>query len=414
MVDGNGVVAGAERPTMLCISTYEKGQSFLREAARLGCDVVLLTVDGLANADWPKDILAEFHTMPEADTPERQAPEQVRAIADSIAKRRPIARVVALDEFDLESAALVREHMRLPGMGQSETRFFRDKLAMRMGARDAGVAVPEFTGVFNDADLHAFMRGVEGPWLLKPRWNASAIGIKKIGRPEELWPALEAVGERRTHHLLERFVPGEIFHVEGVTWNGDVLFAAPHKYGQPPMQTMHDGGIFTTRALERDSEDAKELRVIHRDTLAALGMEAGVTHSEFIKAESDGKFYFLETAARVGGAYIAEVVEFASGLNPWVEWARIEVAALRGESYALPALMEGYAGSVISLARQEQPDTSAYDAPEVVYRLRKHHHAGLIVRSDSAARVEALLDEYGRRFLIDFYARLDAPDKPSA
>lgn len=414
MVDGNGIVTGAERPTMLCISTYEKGQAFLREAARLGCDVVLLTVDGLANADWPKDILAEFHTMPEADTPERQAPEQVRAIADSIAKRRPIARVVALDEFDLESAALVREHMRLPGMGQSETRFFRDKLAMRMGARSAGVAVPEFTGVFNDADLHAFMRGVEGPWLLKPRWNASAIGIKKIGKPEELWPALEALGERRTHHLLERFVPGEIFHVEGVTWNGDVLFAAPHKYGQPPMQTMHDGGIFTTRALERDSEDAKELRVVHRDTLAALGMEAGVTHSEFIKADSDGKFYFLETAARVGGAYIAEVVEFASGLNPWVEWARIEVAALRGESYALPPLMEGYAGSVISLARQEQPDTSAYDAPEVVYRLRKHHHAGLIVRSDSAARVEALLDEYGRRFLTDFYARLDAPDKPTA
>ena len=414
MVDGNGVVAGAERPTMLCISTYEKGQAFLREAARLGCDVVLLTVDGLAHADWPKDILAEFHTMPEADAPERQAPEQVCAIADSIAKRRPIARVVALDEFDQESAALVREHMRLPGMGQSETRFFRDKLAMRMGARSAGVAVPEFTGVFNDADLHAFMCGVEGPWLLKPRWNASAIGIRKIGRPEELWPALEALGERRTHHLLERFVPGEIFHVEGVTWNGDVLFAAPHKYGQPPMQTMHDGGIFTTRALERDSEDAKGLRVIHRDTLAALGMKAGVTHSEFIKAEADGKFYFLETAARVGGAYIAEVVEFASGLNPWVEWARIEVAALRGESYALPALMEDYAGSVISLARQEQPDTRAYDAPEVVYRLRKHHHAGLIVRSDSAARVEALLDEYGRRFLTDFYARMDAPDKPSA
>jgi biotin carboxylase len=403
-----------QRPTMLCISTYEKGQAFLREAGRLGCDVVLLTVDKLRDADWPKDVLAEFHTMPEADVPERQAPELVRLIADSIAKRRRIARIVALDEFDLESAALVREHMRLPGMGQTATRFFRDKLAMRLGAKAAGVAVPEFSGVFNDADLSGFMGSVEGPWLLKPRWSASAIGIKKIARAEELWPVLDALGELRTHHLLERFVPGEIFHVEGVTWEGEVLFAAPHKYGQPPMQTMHEGGVFTTRGLDRESQDAKGLKAIHRETLAALGMRAGVTHSEFIKANADGKFYFLETAARVGGAYIAEVVEYATGLNPWVEWARIEVAALRGEQYALPELREEYAGSVISLARQEQPDTSGYNDPEVVYRLHKHHHAGLIVRSGTAARVEALLDDYGRRFLTDFYARLDAPDKPTA
>jgi biotin carboxylase len=402
------------RPTMFCISTYEKGQAFLREAARLGCDVVLLTVDKLANADWPKDVLAEFHTMPEADVPERQAQAQVQCIADSVARRRKIARVVALDEFDLESAALLREHMRLPGMGLTATRFFRDKLAMRMGARAAGIPVPEFSGVFNDADLSAFMGSVEGPWLLKPRWSASAIGIKKIQRPEELWPALDSLGEWRTHHLLERFVPGEIFHVEGVTWDGEVLFAAPHKYGQPPMQTMHEGGIFTTRALDRMSEDAAGLRAIHRDTLAALGMRAGVTHSEFIKAKVDGKFYFLETAARVGGAYIAETVEFATGLNPWVEWARIEVAALRSEEYSLPPLREEYSGSVISLARQEWPDTSSYDAAEVVYRLHKNHHAGLIVRSESAERVEQLLDEYGRRFLVDFYARLDAPDKPTA
>jgi len=402
------------RPTMLCISTYEKGQAFLREAARLGTDVVLLTVDKLHDADWPKDVLAEFHTMPEADDPER-----VKVVADSIARRRKIARVVALDEFDLEVAAMVREHMRLvgrpgDGMGQTATRFFRDKLAMRLGAKAAGVAVPEFTGVFNDADLSAFMGSVEGPWLLKPRWSASAIGIKKIARPEELWPALDALGDLRTQHLLERFVPGEIFHVEGVTWDGEVLFAAPHKYGQPPMQTMHEGGVFTTRGLDRESDDAKGLRAIHRETLAALAMKAGVTHSEFIKAHVDGKFYFLETAARVGGAFIAEVVEFATGLNPWVEWARIEVAAMRGEAYALPELREEYAGSVISLARQEQPDTSGYNDAEVVYRLNKHHHAGLIVRSGSAARVEELLDDYGRRFLTDFYARLDAPEKPTA
>jgi biotin carboxylase len=139
-----------------------------------------------------------------------------------------------------------------------------------------------------------------------------------------------------------------------------------------------------------------------------------VTHTEFIRAHADGQFYFLESAARVGGAFIAEVMEFANGVNPWVEWARIEVALLRGETYQLPATKQEYAGSVLCLARQESPDTAAFDAPEIVYRMHKHHHAGLIVQSASAKRVNALLEEYSGRFLQDFCARMDVPDKPTS
>jgi len=96
------------------------------------------------------------------------------------------------------------------------------------------------------------------------------------------------------------------------------------------------------------------------------------SHSECIKAHADRRFYFLETAARVGGAYIAVVVEYASGVNPWAEWARIEVAALLHEEYILPRLRKDYADSMICLARH-RTDTSSYDAPEVVSRLPKHH-----------------------------------------
>lgn len=397
------------QPGILCISTYEKGQAFLKEASRLGCAVTLLTVEGLRDADWPKEWLAELLTMPEGLTP-----VQVLNTVCYLARGRKFDRIVALDEFDLETAALLREHMRIPGMGETATRYFRDKLAMRVKAKQAGVAVPEFTGVFNYDDLRAFMAAVPGPWLLKPRTNASAIGIKPIEEPEQLWRTLDQLGDLQSHYVLERFVAGEVYHVEGVTWNGEILFAAPHKYGHPPMQTMHKGGVFTTRSLSLESDDAKGLRVIHAATLKALGMVSGVTHTEFIKSREDGRFYFLETAARVGGAYIAELVEFSKGLNPWVEWARVEVATVLGMEYCLPRLKDGFAGSVISLAKQEKPDLSAYDAPEVVMRLKKHHHAGLLVASASAARVEALVDEYGQRFLEDFSASQPVPDKPTA
>jgi biotin carboxylase len=400
------------KPGILCIASYEKGQAFLREAARLGASVALLTQDRLEGGDWPRESLSAMATM----VPNLPPAEVVTLVCRLLWERKieRIDRVVALDEFDLEAAALVREHMRLPGMGQTTTRHFRDKLAMRARAQQCGVAVPEFSGVFNGDELREFMESVPGPWLLKPRGNAAAIGIRRIDRPVTLWPALAELGDQRSEYLLERFVAGEVYHVEGVTWNRELLFAAPHRYGQPPIQTVQQGGVFTTRSLDPESEDARQLVAIHAEVLKALGMVSGVTHTEFIKSADDGRFYFLETAARVGGAHIAEVVEFAKGINPWVEWARIEVAGLTGTPYALPEIKPGHAGSVICLARQEWPDTSAYNDPEIVYRLHRHHHAGLIVRSDSAERVESLIGQYAGRFLEEFCAVEPPPASPTA
>ena len=145
-------------PQLLCLSTYEKGQAFLREAARLGCAVTLLTVDKLREADWPKEVLAAFETMPED-----LQPHEVLPFVTRLAVRRRFERVVALDEFDLETAALVREHLRLPGMGQTAMRYFRDKLAMREGAARGGVPVPEFCGVANHEAVYQWLLRTPGP-----------------------------------------------------------------------------------------------------------------------------------------------------------------------------------------------------------------------------------------------------------
>jgi biotin carboxylase len=341
-------------------------------------------------------------------------PEQVVNTVTYLARDRRIDRLVALDEFDVENAALLREHMRLPGMGQTISRLFRDKLAMRSEAKLKGIPAPEFIGVFCYDDLRAFLRDVKGPWLLKPRMNASAIGIKPILHEGDLWPVLDQLGDLQSHYVLEQFVSGEVFHVEGVTWNGKVLCSIPNKYGRPPMETMHEGGVFTTRNLPLDSADGIELVERHERLIEGFGLPSGVTHTEFIRASADGKFYFLETAARVGGAYIADMVEFATGVNPWVEWARIEVALARGEEYSLAPARKGFAGSIISLAKQDVPDLSGYTDPEIALRLHKAHHAGIIVASHSAERVRELVEGYGRRFLEDFCAVIAPPDKPTS
>jgi biotin carboxylase len=395
------------RLTVLCLASYEKGQEFLRECKRLGCRVLLVTLEKLREADWPREAVDEFFYMP-ADF----ALEPLTRAVSYLARTREIERVVPLDDFDVETAAALREHLRVPGMGDTTARHFRDKLAMRMKAREHSILVPEFVHALNHARIQRFAERVAPPWVLKPRSEASAVGIKKVNSTEELWPLLESLGDRQSFYLIEQFIPGDIFHVDSIVWEREVVFSAVSKYGKPPLEVAHGGGVFLTRTVSRKSEDAQALEALNRELVRALGLARGVTHTEFIKG-GDGRFYFLETAARVGGANIAETVEAATGVNLWREWARVEVAGERGH-YEVPPHREDYAGICISLARQEWPDTSAYDDPEIVFRLRKRHHVGLLVASPDPARVESLLQAYVRRFLEDFSATLPAAERPTS
>jgi hypothetical protein len=142
-------------------------------------------------------------------------------------------------------------------------------------------------------------------------------------------------------------------------------------------------------------------------------MEHGVTHAEYIKAHADGKFYFLEVAARVGGANLSDMIEQATGINLWEEWAKLEIATVRGEAYEIPKLRQDYAGMLQCLSKQEHPDLSGYNDPEVVWKLDKKYHAGLIVKAESRERVEELLTAYANRFAGDFLTWAPPKDKPT-
>jgi len=394
--------------TILCVSSYEKGQEFIRTCKSMECRVLLLTVEKLRHASWPFDCIDEVFTMPE----ELPLQSLINAVSYT-ARSQPIDRIVALDEFDMENVSALREHLRIPGMGLTTVRYFRDKLAMRARAREIGLLVPEFVHVLNYDSLREFMARVPAPWLLKPRSQASGIGMKKIHKPEELWPWLEQLGDQQSYYLLEQFVPGLVFHVDSIVSERAVVFAEAHGYGTPPLDTSHHGGVFTTRTLPRDGDEARALQKINRGLLEGLGLVRGVTHAEYLKSHADGKFYFIEVAARVGGAYIADVIEAATGINLWREWARLEVGAGK-QLYQLPVARRDYAGVILSLARQEHPDTSAYADPEIIYRVTKFHHAGFVLKSPNQERVQQLLDTYTRRFVDDFLATQPVPDKPSS
>jgi predicted ATP-grasp superfamily ATP-dependent carboligase len=397
---------------IVCLATYFKGADFIRECKAQGCHVVLITKEKMLGEDWPRESLDDLIAVPND-----AGPALFIDLLAFLGRNNRIDRVIALEEFDVVTAALMREHLCLPGLSSSRAKIFRDKLSMAVHSERAGINVPEFVLMLNLEEVDDYMQRVPGPWVIKPRSDVSAIGIRKVEQPNDVWAAIEEMNarenlrERASYYVLARFIPGEVFHVDSLVNDSKVVFAGTNQYGRPPMQVAHQGGAYISRTVARGSADEKQLLRINKKLIKALGLERGATHAEFIKSDADGQFYFLEIAARVGGAYIAEVLEAASGVNLWREWARVEIANGKPSSKVVPSRKE-YAGIVLSLAKQEQPDTSAYVDEEIVYRVKKRHHAGLIVRARQLERVTDLLSDYAHRFVDEFVAIAPPPERP--
>jgi biotin carboxylase len=382
---------GTER--ILCIASHEKGHDFLRQCAEMGVQPTLLTLDKLRDAPWPREAVEQVATMPGGLTR-----DQILNTVCWMARGRRFDRVVALDEHDLATAAALREHIRVPGMGVTTAAYHLDKLAMRTSARDSGFAVPAFCRVLKYDELRDYMARIAPPWMLKPRIHGSSLSARVLNDPEQLWRALDELGDQQSHYLLEQYSAGDVFHVEAIVSECDVLFSVVQKAGRAALPEHRGGGVFTSRTVDRGSRAWLELTAINAGLAPSFGMVRGVTHAEFVRAHADGRYYFLQIAARVAAAGIADVVEAASGVNLWREWARIEVAGLRGQTYVPPDSFEGHAGSVLCLASGAAPETAGFTAPEIVTRFGRNRHAGLILRSDDPGRVKQLVEDYAAQF----------------
>jgi biotin carboxylase len=398
--------------TILCIASYEKGHEFLRECRRSGCRVLLLTSLTLKDeAQWPLESIDEIFYMPDENRKwDRQ--QTINAVS-FLARTQRIERIVPLDDFDLEMAASLREHLRIGGMGETTTRYFRDKLAMRVQALDRGLEVPDFVHVLHHETITRYAEMIPPPWVLKPRFMAGAIGIKLVHDTRHLWELIHALGDEQSNYLLERYIPGDIFHVDTIVYEREIRFTSVSRYGTPPMDVSHGGGVFTTSIVERGSDTERDLLAQNRRVMEAMGLVRGVSHTEFIKSRETGAIFFLETSARVGGANIVELIEAATGLNLWAEWAKVEIAGGK-VPYNAPEPRKDYAGLLVSLAKQEWPDTATYDDPEIVWRMKKKNHVGLIVRSADRWRIAELLDKYVQRVRQDFLATAPPRERPTS
>ena len=389
---------------IVCIASIFKGNEFLEECHEQGWHVTLVTPEKLLDEQWSWISLNQVKTFKTDDKA-----EDIIRIISNLAGSQPIDRIVGLDEFDVLTAAKVREHLQIEGISNSYALRFRDKLRMRHLASSLGLPCPDFSSLFRAEDINAFLDRSNAPWIIKPRTEVSAFGIKKCETREEVWETLKELDARNTwrdhptQYLIEQFITGKVFHVDSVVNDGKIVASGVSEYGTPPMTVAHQGGVFTSYTIPYKSKIRKELEKLNKQLLKVFEYERGVAHAEFLQSEKTGEIYLLEVAARVGGAHISDVLEQASGFNLWREWAKL-VTATPENPYQPPKLRQDYAGIALALANDEKPDTRHYDHPEIVYRVNKPRHVGLIFYSKKAERVGELLGYYSERIAADFLA----------
>lgn len=399
-----------QRPlSFLCVSCFFKGADFISACKAEGNTVYLLTKEKLKDDPWPKEAIDEFFFLEKGDNSPENLDKMIAGLAH-VLKTRPVDVVICMDDYDVEKGAHIREHFRIDGMGQTTARYFRDKLAMRMRAADAGIKVPPFSPLFTDDAINRYLDQYEAPWVIKPRSEAAAAGIKKVYSKEEAWEVLNNLGENRHQFLIEQFRPGDVYHADALMFGNEMQFCSVSRYLNTPFEVAHGGGIFRSAIVPHDSEDDKAIQELNEKVLKAFGLRNGASHSEYIKSKADGSFYFLETASRIGGAHISEMVEYASGINLWTEWAKIETAAKNKLAYTPPTSKRSYGGVIISLSKYEWPDQSLFQAPEIVWRLNKKNHVGMILQSDNRESIMKLLDEYALVIRDNLHASVPVKD----
>ena len=387
----------------LCICCEFKGDDFIRQVAEMGHNVYLITSEKHKQDPWPFDQITEVFYMPESDGRAWNLDNLKLGVAH-LMRRVKIDRIIALDDYDVLKAAYLREEFRMPGMGQTTARHFYDKLAMRIQAQDHGIPVPGFSDLFNDSDCGHFLNNSHGPWFVKPRSDAGTMGIKKINTHEEFWEHMESLGDNRHEYLIEEFKSGPVCHVDSISHNSEIAFTRSSQYLNPPFDIAHGGGIFQSCTLSAENERHFQLVELNRKVMKAFGMVYGASHSEYIIHEEVP--IFLETSARVGGAHLADMVEIASGVNLWREWAKIEVAVLGRKEYDKPETRHDHAGIIASLSRYDYPDYDVFNDPAIAWKMVKQYHIGFIFRSESQEEVLNKLGEYSHIIADEYHAAL--------
>lgn len=308
---------------LILLSPRNAGLPFARWLAEEAGRLIAVTAAGVD----PGKGFADVATV--ADwSDDRAVLDAARALA---ARHRPRT-VLALAEFDVERAAVLRGELGLPGLDTAAAVAYRDKVTMKAYARAAGLQVPDFAPVGCVADITAFMAAHPGKVVVKPRGGSGSVGVRFLdsahhggadpGGPDQVAALAAAVAAEP--YEVEQFVEGVVHHVDAFRVDGERLVAVPSRYTAQGCLSFLTDTPFGSLTL--DAADPLAVRLadeVWRVVDALPSPPTVAVHAEFF-VTPDGRTVLCEIAARIGGGAIPAMLGRVLGIDPREMWARIE------------------------------------------------------------------------------------------
>lgn len=215
--------------------------------------------------------------------------------------------VFGVREMAQEAVAATARALGLPGNPHESVRRIRTKDACRSALAAAGFRQPAVQLCADEAEARAFLASSAGPWVVKPRDGADSAGVRKVGGAAELPGALAELPDRTAPFLVEEFVEGAEYSVEGVFVDGRprVLAVTAKEKLEPPyfVEIGHVLPAGLPEGTRREVEDT-----VTR-ALTALELSFGLFHVElWLTARG---IVLGEVHARIGGGWIHRMLPYA-------------------------------------------------------------------------------------------------------
>ncbi|WP_326643706.1 ATP-grasp domain-containing protein [Streptosporangium sp. NBC_01755] len=231
---------------------------------------------------------------------------------------RDIDAVFTNSEAGMITAAALAELLGARGIPVRAAVAARDKGFQKALIRAAGIPVTPSAVLESN---HSPVDGIDDlgfPAVVKPLASAGTYGVTRVRDREHLSEVLRAY--REVHRsvpgpwLVEEFVDGVEFHLDGIVRNGVVEFLSVGRYVRNMLE-LRNGNLVGSMIMDPGAHPDLYSRY-HRfaeASLGALGLTSTVFHLELFES-SEGTF-FSECAARCGGGRILPCIAHRFGIE---------------------------------------------------------------------------------------------------
>lgn len=218
------------------------------------------------------------------------------------AHRHGVDGVYPAAELAVEAVSIAASELRLPGVSPDVATRVRNKAAMRRALDAGGVPNPQYREVKTLDKAREAVEAIGLPVIVKPSDANSSKGVQQIDALDELEDAVAlAVQYSFTDTaLVEEYLDGEEFCVDGLVYRGEYIAGGITGKEMSPLPYRFDKGIFMPP--NNSQAECAAIEECARLALRAIGFENGIVHLEVIVTDKGPRI--VEIAGRPGGGRI--------------------------------------------------------------------------------------------------------------